>query len=280
MIEDKQFDGQTEAALRQQDFLNVQMPLEDEMANLAIVDDSDIAYAKLKLEQVRNGVEPLPDDPTLRAAVNALLLENEGYDYDGAKNEAVLQDERTLSPEKAKKLLKILRVRFEVNMKRHRGIKWSKVGAKLAEASPEKLWSLNEMEITGGEPDVVGYDKKTGEYEFFDCSAESPIGRANVCYDREGQEEAERQGYSPAGNAVDMVAAMGLGGLLTEEQTGMLQELGRFDMKTSSWIEAPAGKGEQGVALYAYRRNVGVFVFGSYSNFRSVTRAFRGWLKV
>src|SRR5919108_6591491 len=144
---------------------------------------------------------------------------------------------KELSPEQREELLRALNARFEKNMnRRHRGLEWAKVQAKL-EANTEKLWSLNEMERTGGEPDVVGHDKKTSEYIFYDCSAESPKGRRNVCYDREGQEA--RKAFKPEDNAIDMAAAMGIE-LLTEEQYRELQKLGNFDTKTSSWVKIPS----------------------------------------
>ena len=139
-------------------------------------------------------------------------------------------NKKELSPEQLEELLRALKARFEKNMNRHKGLEWAKVQEKL-EANTEKLWSLNEMERTGGEPDVVGHDKKTGEYVFYDCSAESPKGRRSVCYDREGQEDKEKHGVHPEGNAVDMAAAMGIE-LLTEEQYRELQKLGNFDTKT------------------------------------------------
>src|SRR3989441_8028308 len=141
------------------------------------------------------------------------------------------------SPEQREQLLKALKARFEKNMNRHKGLEWAKVQAKL-EANTEKLWSLNEMERTGGEPDVVGHDKKTGEYIFYDCSAESPKGRRSFCYDREAMES--RKEHKPKNNAIDMAAAMGIE-LLTEEQYRDLQELGEFDTKTSSWAQKPPG---------------------------------------
>ena len=150
-----------------------------------------------------------------------------------------------LSPEQGADLLKTLKVRFEKNMRRHKGLEWAQVQAKL-EAKPEKLWSLGEMESTGGEPDVVGQDTATGEYIFFDCSAESPKGRRSVCYDREGQES--RKEHSPENNAIDMAAAMGIE-ILTEEQYRTLQQLGNFDAKTSSWIRTPSGIRKLGGAL-------------------------------
>ena len=175
-------------------------------------------------------------------------------------------------------LLIALKARFEKNMNRHKGVEWVKVQAKL-EANAEKLWSLNEMERTGGEPDVVGYDEKAGEYVFYDCSAETPKGRRNVCYDREGQEAREKRGVHPAGNAVDMATAMGVE-LLTEEQYRELQKLGRFDTKTSSWIKTPPDIRKLGGAIFADRRYDHVFVYhNSAPSFYSV-RAFRGSLKI
>src|SRR4030043_1704689 len=144
---------------------------------------------------------------------------------------------KELSPEQREELLRALKARFEKNMNRHKGLEWANVQAKL-EANPKKLWSLNEMERTGGEPDVVGHDQKTGETIFYDCSAESPQGRRNICYDREGQEAREKRGVHPEGNAIDMAAAMGIE-LLTEEQYRELQKLGEFDTKTSSWGKKP-----------------------------------------
>ena len=161
-------------------------------------------------------------------------------------------------------------------MNRHKNIKWSSIQTKL-ETAPEKLWSLNEMESTGGEPDVVGYNKKTDEYIFYDCSGESPEGRRNVCYDREGQAVREKKGVSPAGNAIDMATNMGIE-LLTEEQYRELQAHGNFDTKTSSWIRTPAAIKKTGGALFAERRYDNVFVYhNSAPSFFSV-RAFRGAL--
>src|SRR4030066_643801 len=158
---------------------------------------------------------------------------------------------KELSPEQREELLRALKARFEKNMNRHEGLEWVKVLEKL-EANPEKLWSLNEMERTGGEPDVVGLDKKTGEYIFYDCCAESPYGRRNVCYDREGLEE--RKKHKPQNNAIDMAAAMGIE-LLTEEQYRQLQKLGNFDMKTSSWVKTPHKIRKLGGALFCDRRS-------------------------
>src|SRR5439155_4641481 len=145
-------------------------------------------------------------------------------------------NQEKLSPKQREELLRALRARFEKNMNRHKGLEWAKVQAKL-EADTEKLWSLNEMERTGGEPDVVGHDKKKGEYIFYDCSAESPKGRRSVCYDREALES--RKEHKPENNAIDMAAAMGIE-LLSEEQYRGLQNLGNFDTKTSSWVKTPS----------------------------------------
>ena len=185
---------------------------------------------------------------------------------------------KELLPERHDELLSALKSRFERNMNRHKGVEWVKVQARL-EANAEKLWSLNEMERTGGEPDVVCYDEKAGEYVFYDCSAETPKGRRNVCYDREGQEAREKRGVHPAGNAVDMATAMGVE-LLTEEQYRELQKLGRFDTKTSSWIKTPPDIRKLGGAIFADRRYDHVFVYhNSAPSFYSV-RAFRGSLKI
>lgn len=183
---------------------------------------------------------------------------------------------KELSPEQREELLRALKARFEKNMNRHKGLEWAKVQAKL-EANTEKLWSLNEMERTGGEPDVVGHDKKTGEYIFYDCSAESPKGRRSVCYDREGLES--RKEHKPENNAIDMAAAMGIE-LLTEEQYRALQKLGNFDTKTSSWVKTPSDIRKVGGALFADRRYGHVFVYhNSAPSFYGV-RAFRGSLRV
>ena len=182
------------------------------------------------------------------------------------------------SPEQREELLKTLQVRFEKNMHRHKGLEWSKIQAKL-EAQPEKLSSLHAMENTGGEPDVVGYDKKTGEYIFYDCSAESPKDRRSICYDREGQAEREKQGVHPAGNAVDLAAAMGIE-LLNEDQYRALQKLGEFDTKTESWIQAPADIRKLGGAIFADRRYGHVFVFHNSAPSFYAARGFRGSLRV
>jgi len=185
-------------------------------------------------------------------------------------------NKKELSPEQREELLRALKARFEKNMSRHKGLEWAQVQAKL-EASTEKLWSLNEMERTGGEPDVVGYDKKTGEYIFYDCSAESPKGRRSVCYDREGQES--RKEHKPENNAIDMAAAMGIE-LLTEEQYRELQKLGNFDTKTSSWVKTPSDIRKLGGALFADRRYNTVFVYHNSAPSYYAARGFRGWLRV
>jgi len=181
-----------------------------------------------------------------------------------------------LSPEQAGEVLRVLKTRFEKNMHRHQGFEWAKVQLKL-EANPGKLWSLNEMERTGGEPDVVGHDTQTGEYIFYDCSAESPGGRRNVCYDREGQES--RKSFKPENNALDMAAAMGIE-LLTEEQYRDLQKLGKFDTKTSSWVKTPSDIRKLGGALYADRRYDHVFVYHNSAPSYYAARAFRGSMRV
>src|SRR5512132_3059694 len=167
------------------------------------------------------------------------------------------KNEKELSPEQREELLKALKTRFEKNMNRHKGVEWPKVQAKL-EANTEKLWSLNEMERTGGEPDVVGHDKKTGEYVFYDCSAESPKGRRSVCYDREALEA--RKEHKPKASAVELAAAMGAA-LLTEEEYRGLQALGEFDTTTSSWVHTPARIRQLGGALFCDRRYDTVFVY-------------------
>ena len=183
-----------------------------------------------------------------------------------------------LSPKQREELLKTLQARFEKNMNRHKDIIWSKIQAKL-EAHPEKLSLLNTMESTGGEPDVVGYDKKTGEYIFYDCSAESPRGRRSLCYDREGQQAREKKDVHPAGNAVDLAAAMGIE-LLNENQYRELQKLGEFDTKTESWIQTPTTIRKLGGALFCDRRYDHVFVFHNSAPSFYAARGFRGSLRV
>jgi hypothetical protein len=181
-----------------------------------------------------------------------------------------------LSPEQREELLRTLQARFEKNMRRHAGLTWANVQARL-EDHPEKLWSLNEMERTGGEPDVVRHDEETGEYIFYDCSAESPPGRRNVCYDREGLEA--RKSFKPAENAIDMAAAMRIE-ILTEEEYRALQKLGDFDTKTSSWVKTPAAIRALGGALFADRRYDTVFVYHNSAPSYYGSRAFRGSLRV
>jgi hypothetical protein len=183
-----------------------------------------------------------------------------------------------LSPEQGEELLKTLKVRFEKNVNRHKGLEWSKIQTKL-ETQPEKLASLNAMESTGGEPDVVGYDKKSGEYIFYDCSVESPNGRRSICYDGEAQEEREKKGVHPAGNAVDLAAAMGID-LLNEDQYQELQKLGEFDTKTESWIQTPPDIRKLGGALFCDRRYGHVFVFHNSAPSFYAARGFRGSLRV
>jgi len=185
-------------------------------------------------------------------------------------------DKNEVSPEQRKELLRALKARFEKNMNRHKGLEWAEVQAKL-EASAEKLWSLNEMERTGGEPDVVGGDNQTGEYIFYDCSAESPKGRRSVCYDREARQS--RKEHKPEDSAVDMATAMGIE-LLTEEQYRELQKLGDFDTKTSSWVKTPAGIRKLGGALFCDRRYDTVFVYHNGAESYYAARAFRGSLRV
>jgi hypothetical protein len=183
-----------------------------------------------------------------------------------------------LSAKQSEELLSVLKARFEKNMNRHKGLEWAKVQAKL-EANPEKLGSLHEMERTGGEPDVAGHDKKTGEYIFYDCSAQSPKGRRSICYDREGQEEREKKGVHPEGNAIDMADAMGIE-ILTEEQYRELQKLGNFDTKTSSWVKTPSDIRKLGGAIFADRRYNTVFVYHNSAPSFYAARGFRGSLRV
>jgi hypothetical protein len=185
-------------------------------------------------------------------------------------------NKKELSAGQREELLGALKTRFEKNMKRHKGLEWAKVQAKL-QANAKKLWSLSEMERTGGEPDVVGHDKKTGEYIFYDCSAESPKGRRSVCYDRQALES--RKEHKPENNALDMAAAMGIE-LLTEEQYRELQKLGNFDSKTSSWITTPSEIRKLGGALFCDYRYGTVFVYHNGAESYYAARAFRGSLRV
>ena len=183
---------------------------------------------------------------------------------------------RELSPKQRDELLETLKARFEKNMKRHEALEWTKVQAKLA-ANPAALGSLHEMERTGGEPDVVGQDKKTGEYLFYDCAAESPSGRRSLCYDREALDA--RKENKPKGNAVEMAAVMGIE-LLTEEEYREIQELGTFDTKTSSWIQTPATIRKLGGALFCDRRYDHVFTYHNGAESYYAARGFRGSLRV
>jgi hypothetical protein len=187
-----------------------------------------------------------------------------------------MSSKKKLSAEQRSALLKTLKARFEKNSNRHKGLDWSKVQTKL-EASAEKMWSLNEMENTGGEPDVVGHDKKTGEYIFFDCSAESPAGRRSICYDHEALEK--RKEHKPADSAINMAAEMGIE-LLSEEQYRELQKLGKFDTKTSSWIMTTATIRKLGGALFCDRRYDTVFVYHNGAESYYAARGFRGSLRV
>jgi hypothetical protein len=173
-------------------------------------------------------------------------------------------------------LIKVLEARFEKNMHRHESLVWGKVQAKL-EANPEKLWSLNEMEQTGGEPDIVGHDEKTSEYIFYDCSAESPSGRRNICYDQEALEA--RKKFPPENSALNMAATMGIE-ILTEEQYRALQKLGKFDLKTSSWLKTPADIRKLGGAIFADRRYNTIFVYHNGADSYYGARGFRGSLRV
>src|SRR5258705_12048317 len=185
-------------------------------------------------------------------------------------------NKKQLSPEQREELLRGLKSRFEKNMNRHKGLEWVKVQAKL-EASPEKFWSLDDMEITGGEPDVVGHDKKTGEYIFYDCSAESPKGRRSICYDHEALEA--RKEHKPENSAIEMAAEMGIE-VLTEEEYRELQKLGNFDLKTSSWVKTPAGIRKLGGALFCDRRYDTVFLYHNGADSCYAARGFRGSLRV
>jgi hypothetical protein len=188
----------------------------------------------------------------------------------------IKDNKKELSPEQREELLNTLKARFEKNMNRHKGLEWAKVQTKL-EANTKKLWSLDEMERTGGEPDVVGFDKKTREYIFYDCSAESPKGRRSLCYDRRALDD--RKEHKPKNNAIDMAAAMGIE-LLTEEQYRELQKLGNFDTKTSSWITTPSEIRKLGGAIFADYRFGRVFVYHNGAESYYAARAFRGSLRV
>lgn len=187
-----------------------------------------------------------------------------------------MKPNQKLSAAQQRELLSALQARFEKNMNRHKGFEWAKVQARL-EGDAKKLWSLSEMERTGGEPDVVGYDKKTGEYTFYDCSAESPKARRSVCFDGEALES--RKEHKPANSAVGMATEMGIE-LLTEEQYRELQQLGNFDLKTSSWVATPADIRKLGGALYCDRRYNHVFLYHNGAESYYANRGFRGSLRV
>lgn len=187
-----------------------------------------------------------------------------------------MDTKKKLSESQSETLIGILRTRFEKNTNRHKGIKWGDIQAKL-ETNPEKLWSLDEMEETGGEPDVVGFDKKTGEYIFFDCATESPKGRRSICYDQQALES--RKEHKPKDSAIAMADAMGIE-ILTEEQYRELQKLGIFDIKTSSWVQTPAEIRKRGGALFCDRRYDTVFLYHNGAESYYAARGFRGCLKV
>lgn len=187
-----------------------------------------------------------------------------------------MDTKKKLSESQSETLISILRTRFEKNANRHKGIKWADIQTKL-EANPEKLWSLDEMEETGGEPDVVGFDKKTGEYIFFDCAAESPKGRRSICYDQQALES--RKEHKPKDSAIAMADAMGIE-ILTEEQYRELQKLGEFDIKTSSWVQTPADIRKRGGALFCDRRYDTVFLYHNGAESYYAARGFRGCLKI
>lgn len=188
----------------------------------------------------------------------------------------ISSNKKELTIQEREVLLGCLKIRFEKNMNRHKGLVWIQVQIRL-KAHPEKLWSLGEMERTGGEPDVIGYDKKTGEYNFYDCSAESPKGRRSLCYDREALEA--RKEFKPKNTAIDMTEAMGIE-ILTEEQYRELQELGDFDTKTSSWVKTPPEIRKLGGAIFADRRYNHVFVYHNGADSYYASRGFRGMLRV
>jgi hypothetical protein len=190
----------------------------------------------------------------------------------------VANPDQPLSPEQSKQLLATLKARFEENMNRHQGLEWAPIQAKL-EANEDKRWSLNEMERTGGQPDVIGQDMQTGAYMFCDCATQSPKGRRSICYDRAGQEEREKKGVYPRGNAVEMAATMGIE-LLSAEQYRELQQLGKFDTTTSSWLKTPVDIRERGGAIFADRRYGHIFVYHNSAPSFYSSRGFRGLLRV
>ena len=185
-------------------------------------------------------------------------------------------NKKELSAKQGEDLLKIVKVRFEKNMNRHKGLEWTKVEAKL-KANAQKIWSLNEMETTGGEPDVVSYDEKTGAYIFYDCAAESPSGRRSICYDRQAQES--RKEHKPKNNVIDMAAAMGIE-LVSEEEYRELQKIGNFDTKTSSWVKTPADIRKRGGAIFCDCRYNTIFTYHNGAESYYAARGFRGLLRV
>lgn len=189
-----------------------------------------------------------------------------------------MSEDKTLSAQQQEALINMLMARYQKHMSRHPHLQWNDVAVKL-QAYPEKLWSLHQMEQTGGEPDVVGYDDQTGEYLFYDCSPESPKGRRSICYDREGQTAREKEGIHPAGNAVDMATAMGIT-ILNEDEYRALQQLGDFDTKTSSWIETPPAIRQLGGAIFADKRYNHVFIYHNSAQTFYSARGFRGCLRV
>jgi len=205
-----------------------------------------------------------------------LFVQATGDSFMKSKVAQSVDSRENLAPDDREPLLRALRARFEKNMNRHKGIEWSQVQKRL-EANAKKLWALHEMERTGGEPDVVGHDEKTGEFNFYDCSAESPKDRRNLCYDREALESRKRN--RPANSALDLAAAMGIE-ILGEEEYRALQKIGEFDMKTSSWIKTSAPIRKLGVALFCDRRYDTVFVYHNGAESYFASRAFRGSLKV
>ena len=183
---------------------------------------------------------------------------------------------KVLSPKQSAELIGVLKARFEKNMNRHKGLEWTNVQSKL-ESDPEKLWSINEMEQSGGEPDVVGYEKKSGQFIIYDCAAESPKGRRSLCYDRQALES--RKEHKPANSAIDMAAAIGIE-ILTEDEYRELQKLGAFDLKTSSWVKTPTNIRALGGALYCDRRYDTVFVYHNGAESYYAVRGFRGSVRL
>lgn len=230
-------------------------------------------------QKVRNSVLNLGDlFPRSRWPANRPRLQTELMHSASHSLTIKAMAKKTLSKAKREELLKSLKARFERNMHRHKDLQWIKVQSRL-EADGGALWSLNEMEATGGEPDIVGHDEKTGQFIFCDCSPETPKGRRNVCYDREGQQKREKEGLHLAGNVLDMAAAMGIEPL-TEDEYHQLQMLDEFDLKTQSWLKTPSDIRKLGGAIFADRRFGRVFVYHNTSPCFYSGRAFRGSLRV